>query len=55
MGGGVCINHVLGEVLIHVLGVGVGNDISNVRGGGGGGGGGGEILSWGGGGGGGSV
>ena len=25
------INHVLGEVLIHVLGVGVGNDISNVR------------------------
>ena len=28
--------HVLGDVLIHVLGVGVGNDIRNVQGGGGG-------------------
>ena len=43
--GGGDINHVLGEVLIHVLGVGVGNDISNVQGGGGGGGGGGRYKS----------
>ena len=39
MSGGGGINHVLGEVLIHALGVGVGNDVSNVREGGGGGGG----------------
>ena len=32
-GGGGAINLVLGEVLIHILGVGVGNDISNVQGG----------------------
>ena len=38
-GGGGDINHVLGEVLIHALGVGVGNDVSLMSGGGGGGGG----------------
>ena len=55
MSGGGGINHVLGEVLIHALGVGVGNDVSNVRGGGGGGvvcykscpgGGGGGVCQW---------
>ena len=38
------MNHVLGEVLIHVLGVGVGNDISHVQGGKGMGGGG--VSEW---------